>query len=135
MLWWKLFDFAPNLLALCYHHASSASSYCSCNFSPPSIPSYPVFYAQVGFRATFVSRRGAIIDLYIATLKRGASGLDAEFFIVLPRIFLALICSSIAPIKLSFITLFRAVHRVEYEKSTKSQKPHATHTKRITVLP
>ena len=40
--------------------------------------------AQVVFRATFVSRRGAIIDLYLATLKRGTPGLNAEFsFVVL----------------------------------------------------
>ena len=37
---------------------------------------------EVVFRATFVSRRGAIIDLYTATLKRGTLGLDAKFFIV-----------------------------------------------------
>jgi hypothetical protein len=79
---WKLFDFASTSLALCYHRVSPASFYCSCDFSPPSILSYAVFYAQVIFRPTFVSRRGSIIDLYIATLKRGAPGLTAEFFVV-----------------------------------------------------
>jgi len=38
--------------------------------------------AQVVFRATFVTTRGAIIDLYTATLKRGTQGLDAKFFII-----------------------------------------------------
>ena len=36
--------------------------------------------AQVVFRTAFVSRRGAIIELYLATLKRGTPGLNAEFF-------------------------------------------------------
>ena len=35
--------------------------------------------AQFVFRATSVSRRGAIINLYLVTLKRGTSGLNAEF--------------------------------------------------------
>ena len=34
------------------------------------------------FRATFVSRRGAIMDLYRATLKRGTPGLNTEFSFV-----------------------------------------------------
>ena len=37
---------------------------------------------QVVFRAIFVSRRGAIIDLYLAKLKRGRSDLKAEFSFV-----------------------------------------------------
>ena len=73
------FECAPTSLALCYHRASPAGFYCSCDFSPPSIPSYPVFCAQVLFRATFVSRRCAIIDLFIATLKRGAPDLTQSF--------------------------------------------------------
>ena len=38
--------------------------------------------AQVVFRATLVLWRGAIIDLYLVTLKRGTPGLNAEFSFV-----------------------------------------------------
>jgi hypothetical protein len=80
MLRWKLFHFVPTSLALCYHRVLPASFYCSCDSSPPSITYYPVFYAQVILRATFVSRRGAIIDSYIAALKREAHSVSMRSF-------------------------------------------------------
>jgi hypothetical protein len=45
---------------------------------------YPLtpFSMLKSYFATFVSRCSAIIDLYIAALNRGISGIDAEVFIV-----------------------------------------------------
>ena len=53
MLRWKIFDFAPTSLTLCYHRASPASFCCSCAFL--SLP-----YPLVPFSCRFL-RRSAIL--------------------------------------------------------------------------
>jgi hypothetical protein len=78
MLRWKLFDFAPTLLALWCYRASPASFGCPYDFSRPSLPFDPVFvrfvaaicncdrYFIVRILGLFISFISACVDSFIS---------------------------------------------------------------------